>query len=170
MKEILKNKKNLILLLIILISIISIIAIVLIRNNQDDGERKVNESDMKSEFTTFQKELDNYLASLDVSKYNPNLICADSNDIICGTVKIENSNIYNIIPSLKKSIYKDLVNVANGKLEVKALTEEEINILKEFLDLAKYDYSYCISEYREAKGLNITNVVESIPVIDPMIE
>jgi len=170
MKEVFKNKKIVLLIIIAIIVIIGIISIILISNNQDDGIREIDEKDLKAEFTIFQNELDNYLTNLDISKYNPQLICADENNVICDIVKIENLTKFDIIPSLEKSQYKDFVNIANGKLEVKSLTEKEVNILSTFFELAEYDYSYCTNQYREANELNKTNIVESIPIVEPMVK
>lgn len=52
-------------------------------------------------------------------------------------------NKFNIIPSLKESEYEDLVNIANGELDITSLNPQDYEYMKTFISISKYDYWYC---------------------------
>ena len=153
-----KNK----LIIIGIIILVVVIGLIIFIVGKVSNNGSVDPSSLEAEFTKYQTELTNYLGSLDKEKYDPNLICANSENVICGKELIESKTKFDIIPSLKNSKYKDIVNVADGKIDIKGLNTDEYLIISEVIPVSEYDYEYCITEYKEAKGLNTSTIVDNL--------
>ena len=159
-------RKNIYLIfLIIVLLVIGILVLFFVKNrnnngiiekdniNQNADSEKTNEEKLKSLFTKLQSELDEYKLKMDKKVYDPERLCANSEKVICKDEVIEGKTKFDIIPSLKGTKYQDRVDIADGKLDIKALEEEDYVYVTTFITPSEFDYEYCITEYKEKNNL-----------------
>lgn len=156
-----KNKKIIIVLIIILILIIIFTVIKLKNGKNNSGNDLIEdsefESSIKDEYALYQKELNDNLKKLEKDGIDIYYVSADDNDLIYKDKKIENMSKYDLIPSLKNCKYKDIINVANGKLDVLALPSDVYNIVSKNITVSQFNYFYCTTEYREKNNTNLND-------------
>ena len=163
------NKKGislivLIITIVVIIILATAIIVTLARTNVIDN---ANEATVKQDFRTLQDELDMYISDqfLDnLGDYEPEDLNADSTT---------NPTVYDILPSLSKTKYKDDVVIVNGKLAFKDTMNAQIKewateVVKDVGEVPKpYQIATLGVEVAGTKNATITgeNATYSNPVI-----
>lgn len=119
---------SLIILIIIIVLMIILSGAIISNISNLDMINDVNKAAIKQDFTTFQEELDLYANDMYLqtkSRFNINKLNANSTT---------NPSIYEIIPSLQKTVYKDNVTIVNGKISLTGLDEYTKTLATEVLE------------------------------------
>lgn len=137
-----KNKRgiSLIVLIITIVVIIILAAAIILSLSKTNVIKNANEAVLKSDIANLKSELELYVSDKFVDtkgKYDRIQLNADQNTATYGDDIIEDknndgsSNIYDILISLKKSNWKDIVYIEEGKIVFKknSLTDEQIQTI-----------------------------------------
>lgn len=139
----LKQKQgiSLLVLIISIIVIIIIAAVVILSVLQTDTFGKADESTFKSNMNVFLDEYNMFLSTKKAEtkdQFEPEALTANASSVTYigdGAIQ-ELDTIFDIIPSLEKSKYKNAFQISNGKFTYiwSELNDEETQWVKEVLD------------------------------------
>ena len=124
------NKKgiSLVVLVITIVVIVTLTAAVMTNISKKELVKGANEATIRNNFRTLQEELEAFMAKKGISskgKFRDSSLSADVNSVIYNTKDSTSteSNIYDILPSLKNTDYAENITIAGGKLVINDLDE-----------------------------------------------